>query len=185
MTKTPQQLIQEHQVFITKYRRLRADSIDKGFVAKMTLMIEAEYNAIAQIRKQHQNTDTMILPFKQQFVEPINNGTKIHTLRDDIKERWQEGMKIHMVINLRQPTQETFNDKHTCTGIQKVKFTYGSEGFKVSIDDKELTMEQLNLLAKNDGFISLRGFKDWFIPLIEKNGGSLTQRLIHWTDFRY
>lgn len=37
----------------------------------------------------------MILPFKKRFVEPIMDGSKIHTIRRDSNNRWYRGRKVH------------------------------------------------------------------------------------------
>jgi hypothetical protein len=128
----------------------------------------------------------MDLGFKPQFEEPIDKDIKIHTMRYDLTKRWYAGRKIHMVTGMRTKNRRCFNDKHTCTGVQEVFFTYfPSSGFEVSIDDKQLRWFEIEELAVNDGFRNQEELFDWFAPHIKKNGGSLNQRLIHWTDFRY
>lgn len=36
----------------------------------------------------------MVIPFNPQFVLPILTRTKIHTIREDIHNRWKPGMKM-------------------------------------------------------------------------------------------
>lgn len=43
----------------------------------------------------------MILGFKPQFVQPIIDRTKIHTIREDKHNRWVPGKVIHMATGVR------------------------------------------------------------------------------------
>lgn len=43
----------------------------------------------------------MILSFKEQFIPKILDGTKIHTIREDKKNRWEAGKKIHFATGVR------------------------------------------------------------------------------------
>ncbi len=59
----------------------------------------------------------MILGFKEQFVEKIQNGIKKHTIRADKNNRWRDGMTIHfaqkIIINAnRRKKNEMQNFKH-------------------------------------------------------------------------
>ncbi len=58
----------------------------------------------------------MIIGFKPQFVDPILNGTKIHTIRLDPYERWKPGMKMHMATGVRTKHYKQFAEK-ICVGV--------------------------------------------------------------------
>jgi DNA modification methylase len=52
----------------------------------------------------------MVIGFKPRFVQPILNGTKIHTLREDVLNRWQPGRVMHMAIGVRTTNYYQFNE---------------------------------------------------------------------------
>lgn len=136
----------------------------------------------------------MILGFKDQFVEPILNGTKIHTIRTDPHCRWKAGRKIHGATGVRTKQYNQFFESE-CTSVQKIairrsfkkaiceghiKYKY-SELLVIIYDLDGLFLaskDQIELLAKNDGFNSVEAFFEWFDePFVGK--------IIHWTDFKY
>lgn len=125
----------------------------------------------------------MILPFKEQFVQPINEGIKIHTIREDLHNRWHPGIKMHMATGVRTKHYHCFNDKHKCVSTQKITINIIRFGCEmriafVVIDGRQLLFDEVVTLAKNDGFANLDQFKDWFI-------GGFDGKLIHWTPFKY
>ena len=129
----------------------------------------------------------MILGFKKQFPDKIMAGTKKHTIREDVPNRWQSLMKIHMGTGVRTKHYKCFKEA-VCTGVQKIKITHGHGQVFVSIDDvffynsTERTGSVMDLkmleLAMNDGFNSVEEFFDWFRFDFEG-------KIIHWTDLRY
>lgn len=132
----------------------------------------------------------MILGFKKQFEAPIVAGSKIHTIREDAKDRWDEGKKIHFVIGNRTKHYRQIK-LGECRSIQYVFMTFSRGVFEVSVGDdhycdKYLSQVEIEELAKNDGFIGVGEFMDWFIPLIKaSHKGYFTGKIIHWTDFKY
>lgn len=50
--------------------------------------------------------------------------------------------------------------------------------FQVTIDGRVLSVEEINTLAKNDGFDSTHDFFRWF-------NKSFTGKIIHWTNLKY
>lgn len=120
----------------------------------------------------------MILTYsKDQFEAKIKAGIKIHTIREDKTNRWKEGMSIqhwrgnprNVKLNPRQFGSDV------CMGIQKILITKDRE---ISVGDRFLTPVEIEALAINDGFESLRQFWAWFSePFIGK--------IIHFTDFKY
>ena len=115
----------------------------------------------------------------------INVTPKIHTIREDKKQKWYPGMKIHFVINNRTPQREQFAPVIPCMHTQKISITYwynkATEKHDlpmVLVDDKELTKKQIETLAINDGFENVADFFAYF-------NKKFTGKLIHWTDFKY
>jgi hypothetical protein len=129
----------------------------------------------------------MILGFNNQFVKPILDGIKIHTIRDDTKRRWKEGNSIQMAIGVRTSKYYMFKEG-VCTGIQNVEMslTKSDTFILVAIDGRVLPFSELLLLSYRDGFNSLQGFIDWFLPLIKAAPNNIYNGvIIHWTDFKY
>ena len=136
----------------------------------------------------------MILGFKPQFVKPIFNGTKIHTIRRDEHDRWKAGRKIDMATGVRTKNYTKFAEK-VCISTQtiEIKWTEAPEdsfqgrSVRVYIDGKDVTIKWfdehtydtvVDALSRNDGFSDLKDFFAWFSE-------DFKGKIIHWTDFRY
>lgn len=122
----------------------------------------------------------MVIGFKQQFVRPIVAGTKIHTIREDAKNRWQEGMTMHMATGIRTKNYNQFNAA-ICKGIQQIEIIRRSDYLEdtiVKVDGRELTFDEIQRLAWNDGFEHVIGFFMWF-----KDG--FKGKILHWTRLEY
>jgi hypothetical protein len=134
----------------------------------------------------------MVLGFKPQFVQPILNGTKKHTIREDKHNRWKVGNSIQMATGVRTKKYYEFSNGF-CKGIQKFQIKWDMpfgeefEGrlFKVFIDDRCMNNNffhnnelMLEVLARNDGFDSVSDFLHWFSEDFEG-------KIIHWTDLKY
>lgn len=131
----------------------------------------------------------MILSYKKQlpwkeatnFKQSIISGIKKHTIRQDISNRWKPGMKIHHAHGVRTPNYDCFLENE-CISIQQIKIQrhpFSDERlFRVWVDDKLLSANEILLLAKNDGFDSIDDFFKWF----DKD---FVGKIIHWTDFKY
>ncbi|WP_164126090.1 hypothetical protein [Sphingobacterium luzhongxinii] len=132
----------------------------------------------------------MILGFKKEFEYPIVVGSKIHTIREDSKDRWDEGKKIHFVVGNRTKNYKQIK-LGECIRIQYVFMTFYRGLLEVSVGDdhycdKYLTQLEILQLAKNDGFIGVGDFMEWFVPLIKASEkGCFSGKIIHWTDFKY
>lgn len=124
----------------------------------------------------------MVLGFKPQFKEPILNGTKIHTIREDRLKRWSEYRVIDFATGVRTKNYCLFM-KAPCTGTQAIEIIYDNippigNTVSVKVDGRFLSTIEVELLAKNDGFKNTRDFFKWF----DKN---FQGSIIHWTDFKY
>ena len=129
----------------------------------------------------------MILSFKQQFVEPILNGSKIHTIREDTPGRWKAGNSIQAATGVRTKNYNCFFESE-CKSTQKIIMQYrpGSVCLDVTIDGRLLNWEWRRQLALFDGFDSWLDMYNWFYPIIEKKTNqTFVGKIIHWTDFKY
>lgn len=113
---------------------------------------------------------------------------KLHTLRDDPKDRWQAGMMIDFFINVRTKKMFRFAPKIPVIDTQQVLMTYAfNDVIQISIDDRELFGHHERLeFAINDGFDNWEDFFNYFLPKIKAAPkGVYTAKLIHWTDLKY
>lgn len=132
----------------------------------------------------------MILPFQKQFVEPILDGTKLHTIREDAPGRWKAGNKIHAATGVRTPQYHCFFESK-CVSTQTIKIKhypgqievriggyFFGEAFHHGLNDIYELSISLKELAKNDGFDDSKSFFQWF-------HSDYKGKIIHWTDLRY
>lgn len=125
------------------------------------------------------------------------NNPKIHTIREDAKDRWKPGTKIDFFINCRQKNMFRFAPVLPVVSVQKIEIKWFDDGkikqVSVFIDGKiygtvcynfgvnvtELyKRKKLDLLAQNDGFETIEEFFAYF-------NEDFTGKLIHWTDLKY
>lgn len=129
----------------------------------------------------------MVLSFKEQFVQPILDGTKIHSIREDIHDRWQPGNSIQMATGVRTKNYNCFNESR-CVSTQTVYMSYAyNDIIEITVDGHYLFGRyDKELFAANDGFENWESFFDWFYPLIKKAENEFyVGKLIHWTDKSY
>jgi len=120
----------------------------------------------------------MILGFKKQFVEKINNGTKIHTIREDKHDRWKVGREIQMATGVRSRNYNQFNHG-ICWAIQTIEITHLPGRVEVLVDGRFIGGSELDELARNDGFKGRFEFFEWF-------NSDFKGKIIHWTEnFKY
>ncbi|MOA01583.1 hypothetical protein D3C78_1210000 [compost metagenome] len=124
----------------------------------------------------------MILGFNKQFVEPILNGSKIHTLREDPNDRWRAGRSIQMATGVRTKNYDCFKEDF-CQSTQKVFMDFNGYSVEVCIDNRWLTSPEVRQLVNNDG-LTYDDFLDWFFDG-RQGRTKWSGKLIHWTDFKY
>lgn len=130
----------------------------------------------------------MVLGFKQQFVAPILSGTKKHTIREDITNRWAEGKTIHFATGVRTKNYNNFKTD-VCKSVQEIEIFFNEDqvfedydrGVWVLIDGVVTSSFWVLELAVNDGFKSVYEFYNWF----GKNTNYFKGKIIHWTDLTY
>ena len=127
----------------------------------------------------------MILGFKKQFVEPILQGTKIHSIRSDEKGRWKPGLNMQMATGTRTKYYNCFKETK-CISTQQIYMSYDwTLHISIGSGGAELYHLEKEKLAINDGFASYKEFKDWWIPIMTKTNKEYRGKIIHWTPFRY
>lgn len=119
------------------------------------------------------------------FKDKILSGSKIHSIREDIHNRWKPGNLIHMSTGARTKNYNQFNiDKpelQKVIMVQKISITHKPVQVfpHVIINNKDLDFNKIVILAENDGFESIFDFFNFFNKTISNYS------LIHWTNFKY
>lgn len=131
----------------------------------------------------------MILPFKKEFVPLILNGTKIHTIREDKKNRWKPGNIIHMATGVRSKHYNCFAEK-VCTSVQDIEFIWFNDvakGWVVYVFAGDSCVTGINNGKKFDALCKGDGFQRWedFLLWPAWNKKYFKGKLIHWTDKKY
>jgi hypothetical protein len=124
----------------------------------------------------------MLLTFsKEEFIELISKGVKIHTIRSDIHNRWKAGNKIHFWFGNPRNTRGKKKPFHFGLGeVSKVDKIVISKD-SVYIGEKKLYTEQeLSELAVNDGFENWQQMKSWFI----KDNEIFKGKIIYWKNYK-
>jgi len=115
------------------------------------------------------------------FPDKIKDGRKIHTIREDVNDRWKPGKQIQFATGVRTKFYDQFHSGY-CISTQAIRIRHVNMHFitrhAVFIDDRLLSIEEVDRLAKNDGFENRGAFYEWF----NKN---FDGKIIHWTDFKY
>lgn len=127
----------------------------------------------------------MVLSFKNQFVDKILDGSKIHTIREDKHNRWQVGSLINFATGVRTKDYKQFH-QDICTGVQQIIIKPETKEIFIPQHDNSMTyvvngkMTPIGVyqLAIHDGFNHVSEFWEFFNKPFEGN-------IIHWTDFKY
>lgn len=142
-------------------------------------------------------------PSNYDFVAKDKLPAKLHTIREDKKNRWKVGTKIDFFINCRQKDMFRFAPVLQVLSIQQIEFIwkenienqkYLGEAFDrtctIRIDDRFYgdayllnglvisSSYTIPNLAQNDGF----DFEEQFFAYFNK---AYTGKIIHWTDYKY
>jgi len=128
----------------------------------------------------------MILSFKEQFKQPILDGVKLHTVRDDKGNRWHAGQKIHFATGVRTKKYKQFKEGE-CLSTQVILMSITPfDELVITIGNKSLEHFQKKKFIKIEGFSQWIDFYRWFSPLIKASpDGIYRAKLIHWTTLKY
>jgi hypothetical protein len=148
----------------------------------------------------------MLLGFKKRFAEPIQIGTKVHTIRSRRKIPAKIGEPLYMYTGLRTNKCELITNKEKLVSKQKVwvKITFWRNDFfhikevKVCIDGRQLSWAEVLLFVQYDGFDTpfdfaifwLKDYKKEFKPSGVQGNRAFMKKawskdLYHWTDLKY
>jgi len=123
----------------------------------------------------------MILGFKEQFVEKIFDGSKIHTIREDKADRWMMGRPIHFATGVGTKKYKEFK-KGECISIQDISINPYTKSIIImscyKFPNNHLDVKEILRFIKNDGFDTVEDFWRFFDKHFEGV-------IIHWTDFKY
>ena len=116
---------------------------------------------------------------------------KLHTIREDSKDRWKAGTKIDFFINCRQPSMFRFAPVLPVVSVQEIEVKHHLNYVSLFIDKIVYEVEVcetskkikstdpvIEALAQNDGFDSADDFFSYF-------NKDFKGKIIHWTDLRY
>ncbi|MGV9003976.1 hypothetical protein [Flavobacterium sp.] len=122
-------------------------------------------------------------PQDYNFIAKDKKPAKLHTIREDKKDRWKVGTKIDFFINCRQKNMFRFAPVLPVVSVQDISIEhdlfFGKHlGPQVVVNYKKLSPEQLKELAQNDGFDTVEAFFEYF-------NKDYKGKIIHWTDKLY
>lgn len=157
------------------------------------------YDKIEKLLSEEELTE----PFEIDYSIYKNVDPKIHTIREDKKNRWKVGTKIHFFINCRQKDMFRFAPVLPVVSKQKIELIWKENtenhtflGTKfdrictIKIDDRFYgdaylfngsvvsSSYTIPTFANNDGFDT----PDELFAYFNKN---FKGKIIHWTDFKY
>jgi len=105
-------------------------------------------------------------------------SAKIHTIREDVKNRWKVGGLIHFVINNRTKNYFQFAPVLKVASTQTIEISYSGGLFDLKVDERSLSCKEIEALAINDGFDNVEDFLKYF----DKD---FKGKIIHWTSTKY
>jgi hypothetical protein len=160
---------------------------------KPTYFVEKIWKGI----KEHEITVELCdATFNHNFNWDVFKGVapKLHTVREDCKNKWKVLNKIHFVINNRTKNRFQFAPILQVKSIQIFEIKYqvliGKTIASVFIDEVlqgevilinciiKTSSFTVDNIALNDGFKSTNDFLEWFSE-------DFKGKMIHWTDLRY
>lgn len=115
----------------------------------------------------------------------VECSPKLHTIREDSKNRWKAGNDIHFVINNRTKYRLQFMPVLKCISTQSIVISYDEDQCEkdcmepsIRIDGRLLKLHEVESLAVNDGFNTVEDFFKYF-------NSDFTGKIIHWTKMKY
>ena len=131
----------------------------------------------------------MLLSFYQRFVEPIQIGSKVHTMRDAPKRDPRIGETLHMYTGGYQAKRTLISKKEKLISKQRalirISITKKSSDLFIVIDGRSLQWEEVTQFVKFDGFRNVDEFIRYWTNDMKKKHIRKKQVLFHWTSLRY
>jgi hypothetical protein len=119
----------------------------------------------------------MNMHYKKEYAEPLRKGVKLHTIR---KRKVSVGLTLkHIVYPYHKDKRECVLE-NTCICTQNIEIVPGAiiNDGKVYIEGRLLSLNEMQRLAWNDGFVNLVDFWMFFNEYFKGY-------IIHWTDLQY
>lgn len=131
------------------------------------------------------------------FASKLVNGEKLHTIRGNYDlwkvnaDKMQTGEYVLSVrqwsgVPRRSKQREIYNTDE-CIGVEHIAIMYSVDDDRLSvcIEDRYLTADEIERLAKNDG-TTVEDFKDWFFAKQRhKQDATFNGVIVHFTPLRY
>ena len=119
-----------------------------------------------------------LLNFKKQFVQPIRERRKKHTIRAERKIPVKVGDKLYLYCGLRQKGAYRILPGPTiCTRVQGIEIRdIGNKEF-IFVDGDTLMPDECESLAKADGFDSFKEMMSFWKGRLPFKGN-----IIHWKE---
>lgn len=138
----------------------------------------------------------MLLGFKKRFIQPIQIGTKVFTMRKPPKRTPKIGESLYMYSGLRTKHCVFISNKEKLISTQKVRIhIYKVSNYTeltIKVDGRLLKERELSEFVKYDGFIGRMDFVDFWIAntQVKKRKDHAVRiaaivNLYHWTDLRF
>lgn len=123
-----------------------------------------------------------LLNFKKQFVEPIREGRKHHTIRAVRAVPIKAGDNLYLYSGLRQKGAfRILPEPQTCTRVQQIQIKQVDgplptiPWFELSIDGVALDVDERERLAIADGFTTFKEMMEFWDGRLPFKG-----QIIHW-----
>ncbi len=135
----------------------------------------------------------MLLGFKKRFVKPIEQGTKVFTMRNRRKRMPKIGETLHMYTALRTQYCELISNHETLKSIQKVTVSITKEPLQtrifIIVDGWMLNPSEVSRFVQCDGFTDESDFADYWLKESKAKGKvkrvHANLDLYHWTDLKF
>lgn len=133
----------------------------------------------------------MLLGFKRQFAQYVEEGSKTHTIRAIRKITPRVGETCHCYVDPRQKSMRLLG-RFKCVKVERITITFigcggGGTWCKMSIDGVGLEFDEARMLAWRDGFRefgesgAFSEFMNFWIKTHHmKTGETFEGHLIHW-----
>lgn len=131
------------------------------------------------------------------FATKLVNGEKLHTIRNNYDlwavnaEKIRSGKYVLSVrqwsgVPRRSKQREVYNTDEEI-GVEHITMKYSAEDDSISVcvEDRHLSADEIERLAKNDG-TTVDDFKDWFFwKQRNKQDATFNGVIVHFTQLRY
>lgn len=150
----------------------------------------SDYSTCNRFQKAHIQQFYQLWDFDKEANLIKRQFPKLHTIREDKKDRWSPGMKIDFVINHKKENQFVFAPELQVVSVQRIlivsEYHSGTRWEYVIIGGKMLPWADIDRLAINDGFSGAKEFFRYFCKYDDPTSKvEFCGKIIHWTPVKY